>query len=99
MNALALPSTDRTTSLSAHLPAIHGKAEERLGRSGYLALRDVICIASDGVITLHGRLPSYYLKQVAQEIAAGVEGVRQVINQIEVLVPVGRGAAGQGLSG
>jgi len=58
MNALALPSADCTTSSSAHLPAIDGKAEERLGQSGCLALRDTIYIASDGVITLHGRVPS-----------------------------------------
>ena len=41
---------------------------------------------NDGVAYLHGCLPSYYLKQLAQEIAAGVEGVRLVINKIEVTV-------------
>jgi len=90
MNAQALPSTDRKTSSSAHLPAIDCNAKEQLGQSGYLALRDVTCVASDGVVTLHGRLPSYYLKQVAQEITLGVEGVRHVVNRIEVLAPAGR---------
>ncbi len=41
-------------------------------------------MARDDVVYLHGRLPSYFLKQVAQEIAAGVEGVRLVINRIDV---------------
>ncbi len=42
------------------------------------------CPTSDGVVCLMGFLPSYYLKQVAQEIASGVEGVRHVVNRIKV---------------
>jgi hypothetical protein len=49
--------------------AIDRTAEHRLRCSGYLALRDVDCMASDDVLYLHGRLPSYFLKQIAQEIA------------------------------
>lgn len=59
--------------------------EDRFWRSGYLALRDVSCQARDGEVHLRGRVPSYFLKQIAQEIAGGVEGVRQVINRIDVL--------------
>ena len=90
MNALALPNVDRETSAATRLAAINCKAEERLGRSGYLALRDVTCTSSDGVVYLHGCLPSYFLKQVAQEIVSRTEGVRHVINRIEVLAPTGR---------
>lgn len=72
---------------SRRSPAIHKMAEERLWSSGYLSLRDVACVACDDVLYLHGRLPSYFLKQLAQEIAAGVEGVRRVINRIDVLRP------------
>jgi hypothetical protein len=39
------------------------------------------------VIYLRGRLPSYYLKQVAQETVGGVKGVRHVVNRIEVCAP------------
>jgi carbon storage regulator len=90
LHLLAHPSVDRETSTSIRLPAIDCKAKERLRRSSYLALRDISCIASDGVDYLHGCLPSDYLKQVAQKVAAGVEGVRHLINQIEVLGPVAR---------
>ena len=45
-------------------------AESRLRRNGYLALRDIYCEDHEGVLTLWGRLPSYYLKQVAQEAVA-----------------------------
>jgi osmotically-inducible protein OsmY len=87
MNPMAGPSVDRETTRSASLLALQLQAEERLRRSSYLALQDVSCSASDGVLYLHGLLPSYYLKQVAQEITAGLEGVRGVVNRIEVLRP------------
>lgn len=60
------------------------EAEGRLRRSGYLALRDVSCEVSGRVAWLRGRLPSYYLKQMAQAVVADVEGVQQVINLIDV---------------
>jgi osmotically-inducible protein OsmY len=60
-------------------------AERALCSSPYLALRNVTCDDRDGVLTLRGSLPSYYLKQVAQAIASRVEGVRQVVNEIEVV--------------
>lgn len=76
-----------TTGRKIRTSAIHRTAEERLRDSGYFALRDVVCMAYEDVVYLHGRLPSYFLKQLAQEIAAGVEGVRRVINRIDVLRP------------
>ena len=74
-------------------PAIGQAAEKRLRASGYLALRDVSCIASGGVACLYGRVPSYYLKQLAQEIAAQVVGVRIVVNKIDVRAPARPGRA------
>jgi osmotically-inducible protein OsmY len=56
-----------------------------LRRSSYLALRDVSCVVSGRLVYLHGHLPTYYLKQVAQELAGAVGGVRRVINEIEIL--------------
>jgi len=59
-------------------------AEARLRRSGYSALRDVNCVFHDGMLTLRGRVPTHYLKQVAQQRVRELEGVRWVNNQIEV---------------
>jgi len=84
MTSPALSPPNPETSTSPHIPAIVREAEERLGRSRYTALRDVSCLASDGILYLHGRLPSQYLKQVAQEVASGAGGVRHVVNRIEV---------------
>jgi osmotically-inducible protein OsmY len=50
----------------------------------YHALRNVSCEYRDGVLTLRGRLPSYYLKQVAQTAVAHTAGVQRVDNAIEV---------------
>ncbi len=53
--------------------------------SSYGPLRRVRCEYHDGLLTLHGRLPSYYLKQVAQEAVARLDGVSRVENRIEVI--------------
>jgi osmotically-inducible protein OsmY len=84
MSLLALPNTNRETSTTGHHPTIDHKVAERLLRSNYRALRDISCSTSDGEVCLMGFLSSYYLKQVAQEIASGVEGVRHVVNRIKV---------------
>ena len=59
-------------------------AERALRNSPYLSLRNIICECRDGVLTLRGCLPTYFLKQVAQAVVASVEGVRQIVNEIEV---------------
>lgn len=88
MDTTASPATDcQKVAYEPPTSTIHRTAEERLRSSGYLALRDVACLARDDEVYLHGRLPSYFLKQLAQEITAGVEGVRRVINRIDVLRP------------
>jgi osmotically-inducible protein OsmY len=66
--------------------------EQRLGASGYLALRriDCECECELGVLCLRGCVRSQYLKQVAQTIAAAVEGVHWVDNRIEVVAAESR---------
>jgi osmotically-inducible protein OsmY len=53
----------------------------------YLALKNVSCDYRDGVLILRGCLPSYYLKQIAQEAVASLEGVERIDNQIQVVTP------------
>jgi osmotically-inducible protein OsmY len=73
---------------STPLAGVHELAERRLRGSSFLALRTIDCEYREGVLTLRGRLPTYYLKQVAQEVVAEVEGVERVSNSIEVVAPV-----------
>jgi len=42
----------------------------------------------DGVLVLRGCLPTYYLKQIAQEVMGDLEGVNRIDNQIQVVNPV-----------
>jgi BON domain len=60
-------------------------AESRLRSNSYLALKNVTCELSHGRLVLRGCLPSYYLKQVAQEVVASVADGMPVVNQISVL--------------
>jgi len=87
MHLSKLASDNRSSTTSLEYSEIHREAEERFRESSYLAVRTISCTVGDGVIHLHGSLPSHYLKQVAQELASSVEGVRQVINRIEVFAP------------
>jgi hypothetical protein len=60
------------------------QAEARLRAHPYLALQRVSCECRDGVLVLRGRLPTYHLKQVAQTLVVGIDGVRRIDNQVEV---------------
>jgi hypothetical protein len=74
-------------------PAEPGEfAERRLRGLPYLALKNVSCAYRDGVLTLRGWLPTYYLKQLAQAAVAQIEGVGRIDNRIEVLAPARRDA-------
>jgi hypothetical protein len=61
------------------------EAERRLRRAGYLALHDIRCELASGVLRLHGRVGSYYLKQVAQAVVATVAGASALENHIEIV--------------
>ena len=82
------------SSFDADRPAmgvctIRLSGERRLQGSGYGALSRVCCEfqTESGVLDLHGAVPSYYVKQVAQELVRDLEGVLLVNNQIKVARP------------
>jgi hypothetical protein len=74
-------------SPASRRPEAGDLAESRLRRSGYSALQHLSCECGAGVLTLRGRLPSYYLKQVALAVVATVEGVQHIDDQVEVAAP------------
>ena len=59
--------------------------EMTFDKMGYRSLRNVSCVLDSGRVTLTGNTPTFYLKQVAQVIAAKIAGVGVINNQIEVL--------------
>lgn len=60
-------------------------AEQKLGASPHSLHRSVSCRYSNGVLRLDGRVPSFYLKQLAQALLQGVDGVRRVDNALVVV--------------
>ena len=65
--------------------AISKIAEARFRANSHTALRNISCKGEGGVLVLEGRLGSFFQKQLAQEIVAKIDGVVQVVNQIEVV--------------
>jgi osmotically-inducible protein OsmY len=59
-------------------------ATECLRASPYTVMRRVSCECRHGILFLKGHLFSFHEKQVAQESVARVNGVTQVVNEIEV---------------
>ena len=51
-----------------------------LEATGYRSVGRVRCEVSNGVVQLSGDLPSYFLKQVAQETVRQVKGIRGIEN-------------------
>jgi hypothetical protein len=89
-----LASAEPETPARTPQPGLKELAEGRLGRNPYLALKGVACDCRGGVLVLRGCLPSYYLKQIAQEVVARLEGVGAVDNQIQVVPPASRSGPG-----
>lgn len=82
-------------SLAPHHPTVEA-AERRLSQSPYIELRSVSCSVREGVLTLLGSVPSYYLKQMAQNVVDCLPGVQGIENCLEVVSPLGLLGAGHG---
>ena len=63
---------------------IEASVQARLRQSTYPSLRRISCRLGDSAVILRGRVPSYYLKQIAQNVVAAVDGVSVVQNELEV---------------
>lgn len=87
---MSLAEGNRTMCSGRRGPVSSDKAFEALVRtellkSPYGAIRSVSCEMTDGVLTLTGCVPSYYLKQVAQRLALNVlQGLAVIVNELQV---------------
>lgn len=59
-------------------------AEPRFRESTHPALRGVCCSFHEGVLTLRGRVSSFYQVQLALALATQTPGVEEVVNHIQV---------------
>lgn len=75
------------TSASLANAELLTRIDQALRATGYLPLRDMELTAAEGLVILRGRLPSYYMKQVAQEVVRSVPGVIEVFGDLEVVSP------------
>jgi hypothetical protein len=64
---------------------IREEAHRLLQESPYRELWEVTCDFEDGVLTLWGCVPSFFLKQIAQAIVFVMEHVDTINNQLEVV--------------
>lgn len=60
------------------------QAEDALTSSPIPQLRRLRVVASEHEVVISGRVPSYYLKQLAQETLRGSIGDRRLSNRVEV---------------
>ena len=64
-------------------------AEQRLRDSSHLFLRNVRCGYDHGRLQLDGKVPSFYLKQLAQSLVKDLGGVERVDNRLTVVSSTG----------
>jgi osmotically-inducible protein OsmY len=65
-------------------PGLAECVERALRSTGYGTLRAVAVTVRAKVVTLEGRVPTYYLKQIAQETALSVPGIDMACNNLDV---------------
>lgn len=65
--------------------------EKRLRESMYLSLRTVTCQFEDGLLTLRGIVPTFYVKQVILSLLEDLEpeGIKRIKDEIDVVNPRG----------
>lgn len=63
---------------------LEGRVQHALRCHPHLTNGHLSSETSDGRVTLRGVVSTYYQKQIAQELMRSIEGVREVVNHLEV---------------
>ena len=84
VNPTAAQCTSRTRPTDAPHAKVAEAAGERFQASPYYALRSIVCEFHEGVLVLRGQVPSYYLKQLAQELVRDLDGIGVIVNVVDV---------------
>ena len=72
---------------------VTSQCEALLRASAYLSLRKLSCEYHEGVLTIRGQVPTFYLKQLAQACIQTAVRVEEINNQVDVDWPASRQAA------
>lgn len=65
-------------------PCVERMAHRRLESSAYPALKAIACRFRRGKLQLDGQTPTYFHKQLAQELVRSLPGVMEIANNIAV---------------
>lgn len=76
----------RLDEVSPTVSDIEMEIEKKLHFSHHAGLRHISYNIDGSTVVLYGRVPSYYLKQLAQVKLTCVPGIERVDNRIEVAV-------------
>ena len=81
----------RSVSGTASNRDVMAVAQDRLASSGYFGthFKEIACDFTNGVLTIRGRVPTFYLKQILQEVLRDVDGVSRIDNQVNVVSATG----------
>ena len=66
---------------------VEASVRSKLQRSCYPQVQCILCEFHEGVLTLRGRVSSYYLKQIVQTLVFRLDGVVELNNRVEVVYP------------
>jgi len=60
------------------------RIDSAIKMSPHLASHQVFCQEDSGIVVLHGKVGTFFQKQMAQEALKRLEGVEKVVNELEV---------------
>jgi hypothetical protein len=81
-----MSQTELDEEIRTPICAVQAEALARLRTAPFFPIRKTTCSFAHGVLTLHGEVENYFQKQVAQELVRTIDGIQQVVNNIEVVV-------------
>ena len=76
--------TTQSDSASDQLDRCCAALKQELGTSPYWSIRNLVCQIDRDRIRVEGTVSSFYLKQIAQSLAARVVGIQCVHSEIDV---------------
>lgn len=83
MSHLSVVMSASTNARSPQIPLLH-RVDKAIRHHPHLAGRHLILEANAGAVILRGTVDSYFEKQMAQEALRGIEGITEILNQLEV---------------
>jgi osmotically-inducible protein OsmY len=69
----------------AQADQIAAQAKDLIRHQPHLSVQRIWCEYRGRRLYLRGQVPTFYLKQLAQTAVSNLDGVSQVVNEIEVL--------------